>query len=362
MTFFEYIPLISGLLIPLSTVINLQSITVPFPQGRSEYSIIHGLSIFAFVCGIVATISLFVRMLEKKIKWTSRLLIFGSILQSVFLFLSLVSYQLWKTKSDSLNIEVIFHRTISCIGSMAAGTLYGYHIMKNTNQVYSWTLYDLSIEQRQLILLTISSFGWIICSAAFYCHLENWPFERGLYWSFCSFTTIGFGDYAPKSVMGIAFVPVITLIGIGLVGGQVWSLRNVFLEFLAVTIANQYSIFINNDAVTKDDNASSNDLFAVASSSNEIPTRILANDSADVGSTSNIGITRSPRMNIPGRDSNQKVDFVVLPPAFSLPSASIFQVSSDTVEHPNRATNRRQSIADGRSKLSRTYTITRSRT
>jgi hypothetical protein len=212
MPFLEYIPVISGLLIPLSTFVNLQSITVPFPLAYPKFTLIHLVSLVGFGFGLVSTVALFIRMLEKKIKWTTRITIASAILQSICIFISLFLYQIFKHGSDLSIIEVIVYRIISGIGSLCGGILYSYHILQNKNQVYSWTLYDLSLEQRQLILLTICSFSWIGIWSFIYSHIEGWSFEFALYWCVCSFTTIGFGDYSPKSQIGKLGVPLVTFV------------------------------------------------------------------------------------------------------------------------------------------------------
>jgi hypothetical protein len=77
----NYEPLIAGVLLPISTFINIQSITVPVWQygpavsvlksGRStgdEPFIVWIFANASLFCGIIANIALFSRMLEKKIK------------------------------------------------------------------------------------------------------------------------------------------------------------------------------------------------------------------------------------------------------------------------------------------------------
>jgi hypothetical protein len=75
----NYEPLIAGVLLPISTFINIQSITVPVWQygsnsisaGRTGGDKPYIVWIFAnasLFCGIIANIALFTRMLEKKIK------------------------------------------------------------------------------------------------------------------------------------------------------------------------------------------------------------------------------------------------------------------------------------------------------
>jgi hypothetical protein len=102
-----YLPLASGLLLPIATFMNVQAISAPGwlvftePEGEGwikftkarphhdpsdsvtyvrqrEALILCSLSL---VCGIASTISLFLRMLEKKIKWTTRFFIWGAYAQ-----------------------------------------------------------------------------------------------------------------------------------------------------------------------------------------------------------------------------------------------------------------------------------------
>lgn len=118
----SYEPLITGVLLPVATFLNVQSVTVPtwltwpndgpeshFIKPSSSYyrpppiengvysqpAIVLVFSIASLFFGIVANIALFIRMLEKKIKWTTRIFIVGSICQGtislllVFIFLAI---------------------------------------------------------------------------------------------------------------------------------------------------------------------------------------------------------------------------------------------------------------------------------
>ena len=59
-------------------------------------------------------------------------------------------------------------------------------------------MYSLSPSQRQLILLKISTFSYLLLCSAIYSQIENWKFDEALYWSVSTMATIGFGDYYPK--------------------------------------------------------------------------------------------------------------------------------------------------------------------
>jgi hypothetical protein len=188
-------------------------------------------------------------MLERKIKWTTRLVMIGSWSSGIIGAVSLVLFfALRKVHDISYNEAVVYLLLASATSLIAASMItYQIHLNEQHHQLYTWTLYQLSLVQRQLIILTISSVVYISVVSFIYTQVEKWPFEFALYWCIVSFTTIGFGDYSPKTVMGMILVPPMTFIGIGLIGITMWSLRNVFLEFLALSLASEYNkVFVEN--------------------------------------------------------------------------------------------------------------------
>ncbi|KAJ3317086.1 Potassium channel, partial [Boothiomyces sp. JEL0866] len=171
------------------------------------------------------------------------IIMMGSLGQGIGCVLTLVFFHFTLKSDESKYTEAIVYNLLAAALSFFSWGLTVYHHHYNIvhDQLYSWTLYELSLEQRQFILLTIASIFYMSVVSAFYGYLEDWDFEIALYWCICTFTTIGFGDYAPKNIWGMGFLPPITFVGIGLVGSNMWSLRNVLLEFLAIQLASQYS-------------------------------------------------------------------------------------------------------------------------
>ncbi|KAH6593371.1 hypothetical protein BASA61_004317 [Batrachochytrium salamandrivorans] len=263
----KYIPLLAGILIPLATFLNMQSVSVPGwtceallarstpttdthlgslrkvaePVCRRSMLILF-LSFLSLGFGILATTCLFFRMLEKKIKWMTRLIILGGWGQGVTAVLTSIVFYLFsgKTISESYTAAVTYN-AVSALVSLISATLFTYHHYTNQQQWYSYTLYELSLSQRQLTLLMITSLFYLTLSASIYSWIEDWIFDDALYWAIASFSTIGFGDFAPKTTTGRVLLPPVTVIGIGLIGSLIWSLRDVVLELLTLQLASQYS-------------------------------------------------------------------------------------------------------------------------
>ncbi|KAJ3270365.1 v-type proton ATPase 16 kDa proteolipid subunit 2 [Terramyces sp. JEL0728] len=172
-----------------------------------------------------------------------RIIMMGSLGQGLGCILTLLFFHFTLKSGESKYSEAIVYNLLAASLSFLCWglTVYHHHYNLTHDQLYSWTLYELSLEQRQFIMLTIASIFYMSVVSALYGFLEDWDFEIGLYWCICTFTTIGFGDYSPKTTCGMAFLPPITFVGIGLVGSNMWSLRNVLLEFLAIQLASQYS-------------------------------------------------------------------------------------------------------------------------
>jgi hypothetical protein len=242
--------------IPISSFLNIQSMTVPLahridPPSASSYSpqtystAVIMFSISSLLCGLLCNICLVIRMLERKVKWTTRLMILGAFFQGIFGILSLGIFHAIDRTSDNIYTEAVVYKILSCICSFGSAYLIGFSYITNLkrNQVYAWLFYDLSNEQRQYILLTIFSMMFLTLIALIYSRLEDWPFELSLYWCISTFLTIGFGDVVPKSFYGLLFFPAVTSTGVLLVGAVIYAMRNVFLESLAVRLASNFSQF-----------------------------------------------------------------------------------------------------------------------
>ncbi|KAI8610336.1 hypothetical protein BC830DRAFT_1172801 [Chytriomyces sp. MP71] len=253
-------PLLMGLLVPVATMLNIQALSVPLglasgARGEAAATALLGghraegvLSTAALLFGVVATAADFVRMLEKKIKWSTRLVIGGSLVQALLntavLVAALAAWLRASWPSPAAHAPYshsLVFTVASAITSLSASYL-GYALLKrNQDQLYVYTLSSLSAHQRQLVILTILSFAYIVLSGAIYANLEVWDFNEAMYFVVVVFTTIGFGDLFPKSVLGKALLPLFASLGIGMVGLNIFSVRQVLLEMFTLELAATFS-------------------------------------------------------------------------------------------------------------------------
>lgn len=69
-------------------------------------------------------------------------------------------------------------------------------------------------EYRDLLITTIII---IAVGTLVYHHLEGWNYIDSLYFSVVTLTTIGYGDFYPKTDMGKMFTVIYIIVGIGMI-------------------------------------------------------------------------------------------------------------------------------------------------
>ncbi|TPX72389.1 hypothetical protein SpCBS45565_g00530 [Spizellomyces sp. 'palustris'] len=253
-------------MLPIATALNTQSLIVagwlyeeklsheyPFydtlvrpHKHRLVYykpSVVVVLSAISLGFGLLSIIVLFVRMLEKKIKWCTRLMIAGAAGQGLFATAAVIAFIIWKslTYVHGKYTEGCFYSAIAAALSIAVALLSAYHHHLNRRQLYSYTLYELSPSQRQLILLLITSITYTFAMGAAYAGLEGWDFDDGVYWCVSTLATIGFGDLVPQSFTGKVTLPIAASCGIGILAASIYAIRQVALELLTHRLASEYS-------------------------------------------------------------------------------------------------------------------------
>lgn len=93
--------------------------------------------------------------------------------------------------------------------------------------------------------VVIATVGMIIASAILMVIVEDMPFPDGLWWSFVTVTTVGYGDIAPVSLAGRVLAIILMLFGIGLIGALTSTVTTFFIreqkkeqnEFVAAAIS-----------------------------------------------------------------------------------------------------------------------------
>lgn len=105
--------------------------------------------------------------------------------------------------------------------------------------------------------VVIATVGMIIASAILMVVVEDMPFPDGLWWSFVTVTTVGYGDIAPASLAGRVLAIILMLFGIGLIGALTSTVTTFFIrehkkeqnDFVAVAISRLEDF----DSLTKSD-------------------------------------------------------------------------------------------------------------
>ena len=65
--------------------------------------------------------------------------------------------------------------------------------------------------------LLVTTFFVILVGSTIYHYLENWSWVDAIYFSVVTLTTVGFGDFAPKTDGGKIFTIFYIIIGIGII-------------------------------------------------------------------------------------------------------------------------------------------------
>ena len=86
--------------------------------------------------------------------------------------------------------------------------------------------FELTDEQRNLILQTMMFFVWLAGGAGVFARVEGWSFVDALYFCDVTILTVGFGDFHPINDVGRGLVFPYSVGGIIILGLMVSSIRN----------------------------------------------------------------------------------------------------------------------------------------
>ncbi|KAI8815475.1 hypothetical protein BJ742DRAFT_18152 [Cladochytrium replicatum] len=266
----RYLPLLTGELLVVSTFLNIQCITVPgwlyADEDLDLFSLVWGssgsaiapptdrqyikptfvvlLSFVSLLFGVVANVALFIRMLEKKIKWATRIMIIGAYGQGIISLALVVAFAVLTSIGRPDNrikyTEGVYY-ALSCAAiSLIVAT--GKQYQQYVNEAhYAYTMYDITPSQRQLILVSIVTITYTELCSILYAALEGWSLDDAMYWCVTTLTSIGFGDFAPKTFWGRAILLPVAAFGVFMVGSTIYTIRQVVLELFTLQLASEYS-------------------------------------------------------------------------------------------------------------------------
>ncbi|KAF8871171.1 hypothetical protein CPB84DRAFT_1716808 [Gymnopilus junonius] len=108
---------------------------------------------------------------------------------------------------------------------------------------------SLELEERSAfrvrlgLALTLFVIFWMV-GAAIFMQTENWGFGSAVYFCFVSFTTVGYGDFAPKTPAGRSIFVVWALVGVGTM--------TILISILAEAYSTQYKSIIKSEILDVD--------------------------------------------------------------------------------------------------------------
>ncbi|KAK1778542.1 hypothetical protein QBC45DRAFT_467396 [Copromyces sp. CBS 386.78] len=220
------IPLIVATIGPLSHVLSIASLvttwkaTLPnsgiLPDGKDDNGV--GIpdpkweinaNIVSLICGFAGNFFLLLNF-TGRVRYVVAIpaavgaWVFSSrILVAILLAMYIHSPPAWPEVYSQGYYHAIFSAFFYALGAVLLainmlGYLRGYYPQQ----------FDLDDDQRTLILQTMLFFVWLAGGGAVFAWLEDWPggFCDGLYYRDVTILTVGFGDFAPATTAGRAFL------------------------------------------------------------------------------------------------------------------------------------------------------------
>ncbi|EAA32964.2 hypothetical protein GE21DRAFT_6735 [Neurospora crassa] len=232
------IPLLVATIGPLSHVLSIASlvttwkVTLPdsgiLPDGKDDNGI--GIpdpkweinaNIVSLICGFAGNFFLLLNF-TGRVRYVVAIpaavgaWVFSSgILVAILLAMHIHSPPVWPEIYSQGYYHAIFSAFFYALGAVLLainmlGYLRGYYPQQ----------FDLDDDQRTLILQTMLFFVWLAGGGAVFAWLEDWPggFCDGLYYCDVTILTIGFGDFAPATTAGRAFLMPFQTLGLLFLG------------------------------------------------------------------------------------------------------------------------------------------------
>ncbi|RKP01885.1 hypothetical protein CXG81DRAFT_25449 [Caulochytrium protostelioides] len=212
----------------------------------------------SFSLSLVALCALVVRVLERKIKWATRILVAGHMLSSLVSIVSLALLALaphWLGLPDLARTGVtlgdidqlgpagaeepayryfysegaVFAAGNAVIAALLSGSLLLHLRSVRDRAKYPYLLGFLTDAQRQLVLTQTALLFYLCLLSDFIAGVEGWRYSEAQMFALLSITSVG-SPQAPASSVGMLGIMLLTPVGLGLVGTTIWAAREVVLE------------------------------------------------------------------------------------------------------------------------------------
>ncbi|PVU96817.1 hypothetical protein BB561_000955 [Smittium simulii] len=201
------------------------------------------LHILLFVFLIISMISFIFRCLGFSVLITTFISVFFSVLNSFggYLF-AIIFYNTYYKKDKTLSVSFDFYGSIFAYTmSLCIVVLLVYDMVKTPNFRFRGS--GMSRQQRKMQFTLMALYAWSILEAVILVLVEPVRFYEGVYISFVTMTTIGFGDMYPSNSLTRIITFFWFSVSIILATLYLISIRDVMVQFISMYYAKKIREF-----------------------------------------------------------------------------------------------------------------------
>ncbi|KAF8880080.1 hypothetical protein BD779DRAFT_1110534 [Infundibulicybe gibba] len=239
---FRYAPIISGLIIPFSILLEIPALTEHWyirtefgeiVETRENPVLLDVAMALSMACGVFANVCLVLRFLETRIKLTTLFCVFFLTIHDVINILTLIIFGTHNHPSHGLVYGQAFWTTICSTFASLVTNLTLLTDFINTPD-FSHSGSGLTRKQRTLVVLVILLLSYLALGALIHSFLLDLRFIDALFFTLVSIETIGFGDIAPTTTGARIFTCAYSILGIINLALAVSLIRENILEGLEI--------------------------------------------------------------------------------------------------------------------------------
>ncbi|KAH7910967.1 hypothetical protein BJ138DRAFT_1113619 [Hygrophoropsis aurantiaca] len=239
---YRYTPIISGIVIPFSILLEIPGLTVHWYIRTQNNTIIDnvpnpplldvGLA-FSMACAVLANVSLIVRFLERRVKTAT---IFCTVFLTIHDVVNIVCVTVFGVEhrfDDGFTYGESFWMTVcSTIASTLTNVTLIMDLIRTPDFEKSGS--GLTRKQRSLVIIIIVLFIYIALGSLVNSLIMQLSFIDALFFTVISIETIGFGDIVPLSTGARIFVCIYSTLGIVNIAVVVGMFRETVMEGLEI--------------------------------------------------------------------------------------------------------------------------------
>ncbi|KAG2135336.1 hypothetical protein DEU56DRAFT_807679 [Suillus clintonianus] len=229
---YRYIPLITGIVIPFSILLEIPGLTGHWYIRTEDYSTVQthpnpvlldiGLA-FSMTCAILANICIVLRFLEKRVMTMTILCIVFLSIHDIINIVALIIFGVSHRHNDGFTYGESFWMTIcSTVVSVITNVTLIIDLIITPDFKTSGS--GLTRKQRTLMIMLIILFAYIAFGSLINSFMLSLSFINALYFTVTTIETIGFGDIVPNSTgsrIFICFYAALGIVNLAVVVGMV---------------------------------------------------------------------------------------------------------------------------------------------